>query len=1099
MSAIVNCLITIRDWFNAIEECFDYILSPEFFKDFYFLFYILIACGCLAFAIVTYRATDSRTKPNGSKRFTIITKYFRRFVFQITVAAILVIILYPLYRANGFPECNASSGRVMSLVYALYHALRFFVFEGDIAATFTAIEFCRDTYCTFGLVRLAYYVLIGISLFLAPVFTVAAIMSAFRNIRSRFQYFTRSGDVHVFSELNEKSFALADSILQNTQEGSRAPVIVFTDVLEPDNELQYDLQESAERRGAICFRSDLESINYRRKLFGNNAKLYFYLLNEGETEKIRQASHVCEHYNENSVFLYIFSDNIQTKMFLESMPNKINCKVKRIDESQSLIYHTLEKNGIRLFETAKRLHLVKNAPAEPEPEPSPSESKPIPEAETDGSDISLQKTGVSIGHGESPPVPACEELQGNMIIIRAVLVGFGGYGHEMFKALLWYCQMPGYELEIHVCDSKPLLKSRIEQEFPDLMRKNMVGKTARGEKGDAHYWIHASDESIDVSTVALDNMLEDIKKPTFFFVALGGDEVNIQTSRRIREFYLRKNQEPDIQTVVYDTKVAEKLNYDWPKTYYFDAAYTFLCRHVEKVRASLLKRRSKGEVDIILDMGALFVRDRAESANTMLVKYSEEQRERTSGQPCFEATMTMKSDKMIVTVTLPDIPPEDDYSVGELISAFEKARRLAKEPKPVMGAVNHRKEPYMINMIGDLDRHYTRKIIINSELHDCGCKVDERWFNQYIGQLNDKIEVYNYIKTKIDPKDLEPCIGSNGRQIYFLVPSKLDHPSPSFEYVTYRITVQEKGSKLYPLSINKGNKNSNFTSAQETAVKDDSNSNLDLVLCLYTRFCEEIDFLRKKYFYVFHEPNPSEGELKAREAIRLYDDTARRLLDSKNFVAYFNEYILHFIAEYIKLRVDIPDLADFIKRGVIVLSLDTVTGIYTDCSYLDCKDPSVGKYSPVARLDDLIRTSEVYAQEKYEDGSKKKYDCFEYNQRSSITKYLHETLRYRMLQCGYLDDELKNAISDDNFFLFESLKKEGVFEAKLDEAIRSKPESIKDTELKLALACIEHIRWNVYMRTEGYSFGVKRNDLARQHPNLLPVQFLSIQDIRKDV
>lgn len=45
----------------------------------------------------------------------------------------------------------------------------------------------------------------------------------------------------------------------------------------------------------------------------------------------------------------------------------------------------------------------------------------------------------------------------------------------------------------------------------------------------------------------------------------------------------------------------------------------------------------------------------------------------------------------------------------------------------------------------------------------------------------------------------------------------------------------------------------------------------------------------------------------------------------------------------------------------------------------------------------------------------------------------------------------------------------------------------------------EHIRWNAYMRSEGYVLGEKVNHLGKIHPNLIPNQELSSKDKKKDV
>ena len=246
----------------------------------------------------------------------LLVKYFRRFLWQITVVIVLFTLLLPLYCAGGFAENSDDiPGAFLSIIYALYHSIRFFVIEGDLKETIQAIAFCQEKYSIGNVIQYFYYIAIGAGFFIAPFFTITAIMSVFRNIRGRFQYSTRMGDVHVFSELNEKSFALADSILRTKQHAFK-PVIVFTDVLEPDNEVQFDLQESAEQRGCICFRNDLESINYRFCIRRNKKKYTFYLINDDESEKIRHTSFISKKYDIDDVNVYVFSDKTSSKLFL---------------------------------------------------------------------------------------------------------------------------------------------------------------------------------------------------------------------------------------------------------------------------------------------------------------------------------------------------------------------------------------------------------------------------------------------------------------------------------------------------------------------------------------------------------------------------------------------------------------------------------------------------------------------------------------------------------------------------------------------------------------------------------------------------------------
>ena len=103
-------------------------------------------------------------------------------------------------------------------------------------------------------------------------------------------------------------------------------------------------------------------------------------------------------------------------------------------------------------------------------------------------------------------------------------------------------------------------------------------------------------------------------------------------------------------------------------------------------------------------------------------------------------------------------------------------------------------------------------------------------------------------------------------------------------------------------------------------------------------------------------------------------------------------------------------------------------------------------------------------------GDESEFWKYEYNYRSSIAKAIHERLRAKM---------------------------------KLDIPGINKEWDKRTDEEKLAIGLIEHVRWNAYMRTEGYQYSgsqnkSSRNDLGKVHHNLVPVTKLSDDDLKKD-
>lgn len=101
-------------------------------------------------------------------------------------------------------------------------------------------------------------------------------------------------------------------------------------------------------------------------------------------------------------------------------------------------------------------------------------------------------------------------------------------------------------------------------------------------------------------------------------------------------------------------------------------------------------------------------------------------------------------------------------------------------------------------------------------------------------------------------------------------------------------------------------------------------------------------------------------------------------------------------------------------------------------------------------------------------GAEEDFWRFEYNYDSSVATAIHKRAR---IACGFL------------------------WAAKKEEDLT--------IEERAELECIEHRRWNAYMRACGYVYSgskdaASRNDLAKMHHNLVPFDDLSEEDKRKD-
>lgn len=435
----------------------------------------------------------SLTRNNKRKRILTPGRVFFVGVFLAAFAYFM-----PVYLEKGITGWTAFWASIQ-------HSFRIFGLEGDFREFIFEQEYP-------GSVNSQFYVSYGAFLYaIAPMLTFGFILTFFKNFFAHLKYKASFLlHTHVFSELNEKSLALAKSILQNNKPflGFIPRVlIVFTDIIDKKEELHLDLVEEAQGIGAILFRKDLESVHF--KISWSCRKVNFYLISEDESEKIRHAESIMENYDNEDVSLWIFSDDVRTEVMVAKTEVN-NISVTRVNDIQSLIYHNLDINGINLFER-------------------------------------------------------CRETRGEKVI-SAVIVGLGRYGQEMLKALTWYCQLGDYKLKINVFDADEKTKEKFTQMCPELL-DGKYNKNPKPIDGEPYYEIDIHN-GVDVSVPEFEDELKKITDATYIFVCLGEDETNLSVASKIRSMceridYEGDGRKPVVETVIYDSNICKKLGITW--------------------------------------------------------------------------------------------------------------------------------------------------------------------------------------------------------------------------------------------------------------------------------------------------------------------------------------------------------------------------------------------------------------------------------------------------------------------------------------------------------------------------------------------------------
>lgn len=413
--------------------------------------------------------------------------------FQILIVGVflcITAIFYPVYFNKYFVDDYGIILALKSLLLSVHNAMRVFILDGE----FDIIKESISDNNIQPVLSVVYTVYAAILYVVAPVLTAGFVLSFFRNANEHIKYFLSTAkNIFYFSELNEKSIALAESIIKEYE--NKKVLIAFFDVYESREEMSTELIESAHKMGGLCFQKDIVSVRLKKGRKDSNRKFYF--LGADEDENINQAIKLIDlcrekpEFNSPYTHFYVFSNTVESEVLLDSI-DKGNMKIRRYDESRNLVVDTLLNHSI--FTPA-------------------------------GSNESGKKS------------------------INILIVGLGKYGTQLLKNICWFGQMPGYDLTINVVDSADQGWNAVEGEAPELVM--MSGKRLQGEP---YYKINTYLD-VDVNSKRLTDVISEMGNLSTVYVTLGDDELNIKTAMRIRRDLCRLGYKtsPPILAVVYST------------------------------------------------------------------------------------------------------------------------------------------------------------------------------------------------------------------------------------------------------------------------------------------------------------------------------------------------------------------------------------------------------------------------------------------------------------------------------------------------------------------------------------------------------------------
>lgn len=501
---------------------------------------IYIATSVLSLAVIAVAGCFVRKMRNERPRKKRVLTSLHVFMAGAFVSTFIIFL--PVYLFSYY-EQTETAAIVRPFLLAFHNTMRVFILDGEFDTIKDAVgdlSFWPQTWFTFYSAGL--YVL-------SPILTAGFILSMFKSVSAELRFrFSKKRPAFIFSEINDRSVALAKSIFDNNSE--EKPHIVFAKVYDNTLEEQYENVTKAKEMGALLMPKEIIDIDFEKK----EGRLELFFISDDESENLSHAVKIINGKYKSK------KKKFRDKRYCERKNTKVFVFAR--SEGSARILDTLDKGSQyseiddKHFETREFLddsELFKVRRVD--------DIQLLAWRSVENADIFSRYT----------------EIDGEKVI-SVMLTGVGEYGIELFKTLVWYGQMKGYRLEINIIDrDKDVAKATLGHQCPDILKTNDAVV-----EGDSFYSIRFYD-GIDIFTDQWDNAFDysgddpdlaeraqRLKRTTVAFVALGDDDRNIQAAVELRTLFDRTNgvrasadsspdELPVIYSIVHDEEKADVL------------------------------------------------------------------------------------------------------------------------------------------------------------------------------------------------------------------------------------------------------------------------------------------------------------------------------------------------------------------------------------------------------------------------------------------------------------------------------------------------------------------------------------------------------------
>ena len=256
-------------------------------------------------------------------------------LFKMLFASVFISSFIMFLPINAFDSPNGLYGIQRMVYLSFFNAMQTFGMGCEYEVVKASLDECP------AYLNSLYQVWSALLFVAAPVFTFGFALSFFKNLMSHIRYrvLYRNRDVYIFSEVNERSIALAKSIKENKEKEKIRIALVFTDVFETNDEANFELMDQVKKLGAISFKNDILVIDFKKH--SPKKSISFFAIGEDQTENLNQTLKLIERYKDRDYTdVYFFSTNVQSEILFSAL-DKGKIKARRINEVRSLINRVL--------------------------------------------------------------------------------------------------------------------------------------------------------------------------------------------------------------------------------------------------------------------------------------------------------------------------------------------------------------------------------------------------------------------------------------------------------------------------------------------------------------------------------------------------------------------------------------------------------------------------------------------------------------------------------------------------------------------------------------------------------------------------------------